>query len=330
MTDLQQHLTTPQETETQPTKTRFGFWQGATVFTLGVYVLVLLSILSIMIFERFQQAGQPRQPLSGDVAANLAVEQADRILNLLETLFGVIGVILPLALGVIVYLYQQGNTNQKLSEKALEANKRTIRNLSENARQSAQTVRELQGKVAQALKELEESEKRDKARDDESRRLQELVASQQATAAEQSNRLEDLLNETYGLQQQWVIMQKLLDIRRWTAEIRTDDMETLRLSLESLQQYTFPDYDEDNGHHNQYQSIIRREAVRALTTLRDSPGYTRYRDEVIGHLKSLMENRDDDLIVLLEAQYVLSVIAPKPRSPRKPKTDDPTALAQGD
>lgn len=321
MTDLQQHLTT-QETETQPTQTRFGFWQGATVFTLGVYVLVLLAILSTMVYERVQQAGQPRQPLSGDVAANLAVEQADRILNLLETLFGVIGVILPLALGVIVYLYQQGTTNEKRSKAALESNKRTIIRLSDDAKKSAQTVRELQAQVNQALKELEASAERDKARDDESRRLQGIIS-------DQSNRLEDLLNETYGLQQQWVIMQKLLDIRRWTAEIRSDDMETLRLSLESLQQYTFPDYDEDNGHHNQYQSIIRREAVRALTTLRDSPGYSRYRDEVIDHLKSLMENRDDDLIVLLEAQYVLSVIAPKPRSPRKPKGDDST-VTQGD
>ncbi|MCU0464975.1 MAG: hypothetical protein MUF38_10455, partial [Anaerolineae bacterium] len=156
MSDFQ-HQTPPASIEvvSAPAKERFGFWQGATVFTLGVYVLVLLAILSTMVYERVQQANQPRQPLSGDIAANLAVEQADRILNLLETLFGVIGVILPLALGVIVYLYQQGTTNEKRSKAALESNKRTIIKLSENAKQSAETIRDLSEKAQNSAKTVE-------------------------------------------------------------------------------------------------------------------------------------------------------------------------------
>ncbi|GEM_PF-2909697 len=292
---------------TQPSR----FWRAATVFTLGVYTLFMLVMLGVQVVGMLRGGQAPQ--LSAQDVASLAVEQADRILNMLDVVFGIIGLLLPLGLGVVVYIYTESNST-------IEENRTTITRLSEqtasamrDAARSADIVEDLRGQVASALKSADEAVERDKKRDEETTRLQtsidkqrkevdtqrieaemrdkkrdeesdllqERIEQQRQTVQTQSDAVAQLQGDiksaydaTLALRRQMKVVDVILDIRGYEVTLLSEEYDTVSKSLNTLIYMT--DIDEDDEENIESQHVRRREAVHALATLCRSPYTTEW------------------------------------------------------
>lgn len=107
---------------------QISWWQevGRWFFRLTLllvaitYAFILFTFIGGQVMESF--AARSVNGLPPDDAAQVTLESTDRILNLLEVTLGVVALLLPLALGVMIYIYQQNVRAQKeLAEKATSA-----------------------------------------------------------------------------------------------------------------------------------------------------------------------------------------------------------------
>jgi len=330
------------------------FWRGATLFTLALYTLFLLIMLGFQVAAILR--GSPAPQLNAQDTASLAVEQADRILNMLDVVFGIIGLLLPLGLAVVVYIYTESNST-------IEENRATITRLSDqttsatrDAARSAEIVEDLRGQVASALKSADEAVERDKKRDEETTRLQTSIDRQRKEVdiqriegemrdkkrgeeselvldrIEQQQELVNLAyNATFLLQRQMKVFDIILIIREYEVTLLSDEYDTVFTSLNTLIYMT--DIDEDDEDN---QDVRRREAVHALATLRHTPHveaqwFPPLLTRAISHLENMVQN-DPIKSVRTEARRALydfktglnGATPPPPSRPRKPKTPTPS------
>lgn len=282
------------------------FWRRMTILTLAVYVGILLIWLGLQV--AMLMTGQAAPPLALEDATDLAIEQADRILGLLEVVLGIIGLLLPLGLGVVVYIYNQ-------SRATIEENRVTIARLSEqaasatrDAARSADIVESLRAKVADALRAAEEAverdkerdtqtqalqrdidkqrkqidvdridaEMRDKKRDEQTRSLQDGIEEQWILVTAQREAVERLqtnvklaYEEMFALRRQMKVVDIILIIREYEVTLLSEEYDTVFTSLNTLIHLTDIDEDDDENIDNQH--IRRREATHALATLCHTP-----------------------------------------------------------
>lgn len=290
----------PLQASTEPNR----FWRRATIFTLGVYILILLAWLVLQVIALAN--GQSQPPMTVQDATDLAIAQADRILGLLEVVLGIIGLLLPLGLGVVVYIYNQ-------SRATIEENRTTITRLSEqtysatrDAARSAEIIEDLRGRVAVALEAAEEAVKRDKERDTQTTALQtsinkqrqqidtdrieaemrdrkrdeqanslqtrieqqrQFVEAQRGAVEQLQNNVQLAYEEALALRRQMKVFDVILTIREYEVTLLSEEYDTVFTSLNTLIFMT--DIDEDDDDNNQ--DIRRREAVHALATLCHTP-----------------------------------------------------------
>lgn len=289
---------------TQPSR----FWRRATVITLGIYTLILLAWLGFQVVALANGRIQP--PMTAEDATELAIAQADRILGLLEVVLGIIGLLLPLGLGVVVYIYNQ-------SRATIEENRTTILRLTEqtysatrDAARSAEIVEELRGRVGVALNAAEEAVKRDKERDIQTTALQEsinkqrsqididritaekrderrdeqaqtlqerieqqrqMVESQRADLVMLQNNIQMAYDQTLALRRQMKVFDVILTIREYEVTLLSDEQSSVSQAMLRLIQMTLNEEDEDEEESVESQIVRRREAVHALATLCYSP-----------------------------------------------------------
>lgn len=110
-------------------------------------------------------AGQAQQAFAARTSGGLALDATDRILSLLEVTLGVIALLLPLALGVMIYIYQQNSRTQRaLARDAADAmnaatqSAEIARDSRNQIAASSQQIIELNTRVEQALTSIKKEE----------------------------------------------------------------------------------------------------------------------------------------------------------------------------
>lgn len=179
------------------------FARLALIFVLAVYTIAVLGVLFLIGLDRVRDAMAPPVMLSTDDKASLALEQADRILSLLEVVIGAIALVLPLALGVVVFIFQQNRrTIEELTERAHHAQQDAAASaeLVNKYRASAEAT---EARVSDALTQIAVAEERDRLRDEAARER------------ERENLERDLERDAAAKQlQQQIIEQERENVRR--------------------------------------------------------------------------------------------------------------------
>jgi uncharacterized coiled-coil DUF342 family protein len=277
--------TTPQTSSSRPSL----FWRNATVATIMLYGIFLIATMGFQVAAMLRSEGLPAR-LSAQDAASLAVEQADRILGLLEVVLGVVALILPLGLTVVVYIYNQ-------SRATIEDNRTTIENLArqataaqQDAHKSAEEVERLRKEVDKALGAAEDAIARDKERDAETKRLQARIEQQQRNIEKQSREVDvqrieaekrgeetELLRQMIQvqfaqmleIQRHTSVLTLILEIRNYEVSLLSDNRDEVVDSLGKLIQYSL--VDEEESESLDQHTPRRREAIHALATFCYTP-----------------------------------------------------------
>ncbi len=143
----------------------------ALLFVVGVpYAAIWFAFLAGQAQQAF--AARNISGLSPDAAAAVTLASTDRILSLLEVTLGVIALLLPLALGVMIYIYQQNSRTQRaLAQRATDAmnaamqsealardSRNQIADSKDKIAASGQQISRLDIRVQQALASIEKEE----------------------------------------------------------------------------------------------------------------------------------------------------------------------------
>lgn len=296
---------------------------------LATYVVLVLGVLMLIGVDRVQDALDAPPILTPDDKASLALEQADRILSLLEVVIGAIAMILPLALGILVYIFQQNRrTIEELTLKAERAERNAARS-QERAAEYRDEAREIDRRVNEALNQLAVAEQRDHDRevalqrqeaanlqrdldrDDAARILQSQIADQKGEVVELSITAQELLNRSYNDQHKLTTVDQFLEVRRHSAMCMSDDVVeaiTAVITLMQIAQYPTPD-DDDDGKRDQNRvdrdMLLRREALRALVTVREAQFVPVEIRERLHEMLSQMSSEADHKVLRLEAKRTL-------------------------
>lgn len=299
-------------------------------FVLGVYAIAVLFVLLIVGLDRVRHASDPIPDLSTADKAGLALDQAERILSLLEVVIGAIALVLPLALGVVVFIFQQNRrTIEELTQKAerAETNAARSENRVEEYREEAKAIGE---RVNAALNQIVIAEERDRFRDEESRKqeaanlqrdlerdqaaheLQRQIADQKREVVDVSFTAQELLNQSRSAQHKLTKVDQFLEMRRHSALCTSEDVleaTTAVLTLAQIAQYPVPldDDDEDDRDplRGERDMLLRREALRALVIVRESQHVPEeIRDRLLALLRT-MSTEADHKVLQLEAARTL-------------------------
>jgi hypothetical protein len=315
------------------------------VALLGVYAVFILGVLFFVTIDRAFKAAVPVDALSADDRASIALEHADRILNLLEVVLGIVALLLPLALGVIVYIFQQNRrTIEQLTQTAERAetnaarSQQRVEEYREEAKSTDKRVNDALNKIEIAEQldrqrdELskqreEENLQRDLARDEAARNLEAQIIAQKREVEDVSMTARDLLSQSRDAQDKLKKVDQFLEVRRHSALCTSEDVleaTTAVLTLMQIAQYPAPDDDDDSMSHDPLRAerdmLLRREALRALVSVRESANVPQEIGErLLAMLQSMMDGQDHK-VLRLEAQRTFSYLKvriPEP-TPLKP------------
>lgn len=323
-------MTTPTPAKTTRPLRPSPFWRVMTLLTLGAYIAFLLVFLAMQAYAMLQR-GTPDLTLNAEEAAELAVAQADRILGLLEVILGVVGLLLPLGLTVVVYIYNQSRATLKENEDTIEELSREAREARDAAEASKKQVTALQTRVEAALQKLNDqmakssetiealgvdaefrAEQLANSIDQQRREAEQRDLDREAKMDRQQRDFEEQINlQILALQQierQMGVLNLILEIRDYEVRLLSDTYEEAQLSLNALIQYTYVDEDEEEGDERQH--TRRREAVHALGTfgqaftVAEAEWVYPLKQRVIAHLTQMAES-DGVSQVRYEARRVL-------------------------
>lgn len=303
------------------------------VFVLAIYTVVVLGVLFLVTVDRARDASLPAPLLSADDKASLALEQADRILSLLEVVLGMIALVLPLALGVVVYIFQQNRrTIEQLTMKAERAetnaarSEQRVEEYREEAKATDKRVNDALNKIAvaeeldrqrdQASKEQEkENLRRDLERDTAARELQEQIALQKREVEDVSLTAKDLLNQSRSAQDKLTKVDQFLEVRRHSALCTSDDVleaTTAVLTLMQIAQYPVPVDDDGEHSHDPLRAerdmLLRREALRGLVSVREAANVPSEISQRLLDMLQLMIDGEEHKVLRLEARRTFSVL----------------------
>lgn len=277
--------TTPQTTSSRPSL----FWRNATVATIILYGIFLMVMMGFQVAAMLRSEGLPAR-LSAQDAASLAVEQADRILGLLEVVLGVVALILPLGLTVVVYIYNQSRATIEESRATIENLARQATAAQQDAHRSAEEVERLRKEVDKALGAAEDAIARDRERDTETKRLQASIEQQQRNIEKQSREvdvqrieaekrgeetehlrqaIQVQFDQLLEIQRHTNVLTVILDIRNYEVSLLSDNRDEVSDSFNKLIQYSF--VDEEESESLDQHTPRRREAIHALATFCYTP-----------------------------------------------------------
>ena len=303
-------------------------------FVLGIYAIAVLFVLLIVGLDRVRHASDPIPDLSTADKAGLALDQAERILSLLEVVIGAIALVLPLALGVVVFIFQQNRrTIEELTQKAERAETNAARSESrvEEYREEAKAIGE---RVNAALNQIVIAEERDRFRDEESRKqeaanlqrdlerdqaaheLQRQIADQKREVVDVSFTAQELLNQSRSAQHKLTKVDQFMEVRRHSALSTSEDVleaTTAVLTHAQIAQYPDPvDDDEDDRDplRGERDMLLRREALRALVSVGEAQHVPEeIRDRLLVLLRT-MSTGADHKVLQLEAARTLRQLTP--------------------
>lgn len=305
----------------------------ALVFVLGVYAVAVLFVLLIVGLDRVRHASDPIPELGTADKAGLALDQAERILSLLEVVIGAIALVLPLALGVIVFIFQQNRrTIEELTQKAERAetnaarSQQRVEEYREEAKEIGQRVNAALNQIGmaeerdrfrdeQARKAEEENLKRDIARDEAARELQRQIADQKREVVDVSFTAQELLNQSRSAQHKLTKVDQFLEVRRHSALCTSEDVleaTTAVLTLAQIAQYPDPGDDDDEDERDPLRGerdmLLRREALRAMVSVREAQHVPReIRDRLLVVLRTMSVDAEHK-VLRLEAIRTLRVL----------------------
>lgn len=135
---------------------------GGAARRWGFRLLLFIAAVPYLAIWFAFLAGQAQQAfathtsrgLAPDAAAAVTLDATDRILSLLEVTLGVIALLLPLALGVMIYIYQQNSRTQRaLARDAADAMNAAMQS-AEIARDSRNQIAESRDKIAASSQQI--------------------------------------------------------------------------------------------------------------------------------------------------------------------------------
>lgn len=313
------------------------------VALIAIYTVFILGVLFLVTVDRARTITTPGSAMTADDRASLALEQADRILSLLEVVLGIVALLLPLALGVIVYIFQQ-------NRRTIEQLTQTAERAESNAARSQQRVEEYREeakatdkRVNDALNKIEVAEQldiqrdetsrrreednlqRDLARDEAARKLEEQIIAQKREVEDVSMTARDLLSQSHDAQDKLKKVDQFLEVRRHSALCTSEDvLEATKavLTLMQIAEYPAPE-DDDTMNHDPLRAerdmLLRREALRALVSVRESGSIpSEVGDRLLKMLESMV-NGAEHKVLRLEAHRTFSYL--------KVRLPDPLASA---
>lgn len=301
---------------------------------LAIYTVFVLGVLVLVTLDRARDAVGPAVQLDAADKAALALEQADRILSLLEVVLGMIALVLPLALGVVVYIFQSNRrTIEQLTHKAERAETNAARSEQrvEEYREKAEKIDE---RVLNALMKIEVAEELDRLRDEASkqqekenlqrdldrdaaaRELQAQIAEQKREVEDVSLTAKELLNQSRSAQDKLTKVDQFLEVRRHSAMCTSDDVleaTTAVLTLMQIAQYPAPDDEDDENAHDplrrERDMLLRREALRALVSVGEAAHVPAEINRRLIDMLRLMVDGEEHKVLRLEAHRTFSVLS---------------------
>ncbi|MBK9123405.1 MAG: hypothetical protein IPM16_09845 [Chloroflexi bacterium] len=296
------------------------------IVVLAVYVVFVLIVALMLGIDRLGPATMTTPGITPDERATLALDQADRILSLLEVVLGIIALILPLALGVVVYIFQQNRrTVEQLTDKAERA-ERNAAHSAERVREYREEARSTEARVNEALNKIALAEARDIERDAGARRLQDAIEEQRREVEDLSYKAEDLLSQSRSAQAKLTTVDQFLEVRRHSVLCTSDDvMESTKavVTLMELALYPAPLDDEPAAFdplRAERDMMLRREALRALSAVRESSSVP---DEIHQRLLDMLAQIVDSAehpMLLLEARHTQMMLLSVRRANDVPAT----------
>ncbi|OQY85324.1 MAG: hypothetical protein B6D42_03575 [Anaerolineae bacterium UTCFX5] len=279
------------------------------IVVLAVYVVFVLIVALMLGIDRLTPMIQTTPGLTADARATLALDQADRILSLLEVVLGIIALILPLALGVVVYIFQQNRrTVEQLTDKAERA-ERNAAHSAERVREYREEARSTEARVNEALNKIALAEARDIERDEGARRLQDAIEEQRREVEDLSYKAEDLLSQSRRAQAKLTMVDLFLNVRRHSVLCTSDDvMESTKavVTLMELALYPPPLDDEPaevDPLRVERDMMLRREALRALAAVRDSSSVpAEIHQRLLNMLAQVVDSAEHPMLIL-EARH---------------------------
>jgi hypothetical protein len=258
-----------------------------------------LGLLVAMGFDRLRSINVPLPLLGVEDKADLALAQADRILSLLETILGLVGVILPLALGVVVYIFQQNRrVIEDLTDKAEEARRDAANSKARVEELNAET-RGLDSKVREAVGKINGAIEQDKLREEALNKLQASVQTQRFD-------VNDALLEAQQASKVAVFFRELITVRKLEVMVhanKTSDSIMAVYTLRTLfDRNADKALDEDNA-------MLRVEAIRTFSKIADLPAISaELHAEFSTALAAIADDATEALVVRTQAMRVLQTL----------------------
>jgi hypothetical protein len=251
----------------------------------------------------------------------------------------------PVAAMTAVYIFQQNRrTIEQLTQTAERAetnaarSQQRVEEYREEAKSTDKRVNDALNKIEIAEQldrqrdELskqreEENLQRDLARDEAARNLEAQIIAQKREVEDVSMTARDLLSQSRDAQDKLKKVDQFLEVRRHSALCTSEDVleaTTAVLTLMQIAQYPAPDDDDDSMSHDPLRAerdmLLRREALRALVSVRESANVPQEIGErLLAMLQSMMDGQDHK-VLRLEAQRTFSYLKvriPEP-TPLKP------------
>lgn len=304
------------------------------IVILALYVVFVLVVVLMLGVERLNPGVLLPSGVSADERAGLALEQADRILSLLEVVLGIIALILPLALGVVVYIFQQNRrTVEQLTEKAERA-ERNAAHSAERVREYREEARSTEARVNEALNKIALAEARDIERDAGARRLQEAIEEQRREVEDLSYKAEDLLSQSRSAQAKLTMVDQFLEVRRHGVLCTSDDVMVSTKAVVTLMELALypPPLDDEPVEFDPLKAerdmMLRREALRALAAVCDSSSVpNEIYQRLLDMLTQIVDSAEHPMLIL-EARHTQTLLLNVRREESEPATPRRTTRAR--
>jgi hypothetical protein len=288
------------------------------------YQLLLLAVMVgyfgfLFLWVGVEVVDQSHQRATNSAISDTSAETTDRILNLLDTILGVVALILPLSIGLMAYIYRESRIAQeKIAEQAKLA-EGSAQSASTNAEASKQSAGDSLQKVAEALTKIKEIEGNievvkaslndnyDRLRETEAqtRELNQQVQDTLADIQHYRHEAEKLQKDFKQLEQSFYRKQLLFEeIDQKSLLLFQDDETRSQLAMWGLIEYS---RGED--------PLVRLACVRAFSKVPEATEFRPPKQPILDRLKEMTTN-DPEPAIRLEANTVL-----KKFPTRRPKED---------